>query len=157
MSTRPQRRKAPASTAVSLRRWLCVWLALLTVTQLIGSTLAAAQGAWHRHRPLLQATAASTPLIRWRHGEAVRVARLDAHAQMHARGEAHDHAATDASVLPFGADAASEASAQWALAWAPGVEARWCTHDAARHVRASTPAWAPTMRSIAPPLQPPRA
>lgn len=153
----PQRHPAPASTAVSLRRWLCAWLAVLTVTQMIGSTLAGLHGPWHRHRPSLQAAAPSMPLIRWRHGEVIRATQVDSHARMHAQGEAHDHVATDSSVLPFGADAATEAAAQLALTWAPGVEARWRAHDAARHVRASTPAWAPTMRSIAPPLQPPRA
>ena len=75
---------------------------------------------------------------------------------MHARGEAHDHAATDASVLPLGADAATEAVAQLAASLAPGADVRWSPHDTAHHVQAGAASWAPTTRAIAPPLKPPR-
>jgi hypothetical protein len=149
------RRPTTPPTAVSLRRWLCGWLVLLTITQTLGSALAGLQGTWHRHRPALQTAAApSTPLVRWRHAETVRAA--DAHAQMHASGEAHDHPATDDSVLPLGSDAASDAVAQLAAAVAPGADARWSPYDRAHHAQAGTAGWAPTTRSIAPPLRPPR-
>ncbi|HSW21244.1 MAG TPA: hypothetical protein VLJ62_00630, partial [Burkholderiaceae bacterium] len=89
---------------MSLRRWLCAWLALLMLAEMVGSTLAGLQGTWHHHRPSMQAAAPSAPVVRWRHGEPT---RADAHAQMHALGEAHDHAATDFSVLPLGPDTAT--------------------------------------------------
>jgi hypothetical protein len=140
-------------TAVSLGRWLCAWLALLTAMQMIGSTLAGLQGTWHHHRPSMQSGAPSVPVIRWRHGESM---QADAHAQMHASGEAHDHPATDASVLPLGADTATEAVAQLAAALAPGAEVLWSPRDPARHVQVDAAIWAATSRSIAPPLKPPR-
>jgi len=152
-SARPLRHHAAPPTAVSLRRWLCAWLALLTALQMVGSTLAGLHSRWHHHRPSMQAAAPSLPVVRWRHGEAM---RADAHAQMHALGEAHDHAASDFSVLPFGPDTATEAVAQWAAAVAPGTDVRWSPHRLARHVQAGSASWAPTTRSIAPPLQPPR-
>jgi len=152
-SARPLRHHAAAPTAVSLRRWLCAWLALLSALQMVGSTLAGLQSRWHHHRPSAHAAAPSVSVVRWQHGETV---RADAHAQMHALGEADDHAATDFSVLPLGPDAATEAVAQWAAAVAPGTEVRWSPQPLARHVQASTASWAPTTRSIAPPLQPPR-
>ena len=156
MSARPMPRH-PAPTALLLRRWLCAWLALLTALQMIGSTLAGLHGSWHHHRaPSLQSTAPSTPMIRWRHGEPAAPARADAHAQMHATGEAHEHAATDASVLPLGTDAAADAVAQLAVALAPGADPSWNPHDAARHVRTDASPWAATSRAIAPPLKPPR-
>jgi hypothetical protein len=147
------RHHAAAPTAVSLRRWLCAWLALLTLMQMIASMSAGLQGSWHHHRPSLQAGAPSVPVVRWRHSEAV---RADVHAQMHASGEAHDHAATDASVLPLGPDTATEAVAQLAAAVVPGADLRWSAHDRGHHVQAGSTGWAPTTRSIAPPLQPPR-
>jgi hypothetical protein len=150
----PLRRHAVPPTAVSLRRWLCTWLALLTALQMIGSPLAGLHGPWHRHRPPLQSAAASVPLIQWQHGGAMPPAGAGLHAQLHALGQPHDHAATDASVLPPGNDTAADAVAQLALA--PGASVLWGPHEAARHVRASAPAWAPTSRSVAPPLQPPR-
>ena len=153
MSARPAERYPTPPTAVSLRRWLCAWLALLTLTQMIGSTLAGLRGTWHHHRPSMQSGAPSVPVIRWRHGEAM---PADAHAQMHAQGEAHDHAATDVSVLPLGPDSATEAVALWAAAVAPGTDVRWSPHDSAHHVQAGSAGWAPTTRAIAPPLQPPR-
>jgi len=157
MPARPMRRHRPAPTAVSLRRWLCAWLALLTALQMIGSTLAGVHGTWHHHRaPSLQSIAPSTPMIRWQHGEPAALAPADVHAQMHAAGEAHEHAATDSSVLPFGADVATDAVAQLAAALAPGADMPWNPYDAARHVRADTATWAATSRSIAPPLMPPR-
>ena len=147
-------RAAAPPTAVSLRRWLCAWLALLTALQMIGATVAGSHG--HRHRPSLQSAAPSMPVIRWQHGDALRTARADLHAQLHAANESHDHAATDASVMPLGGDAAAEAVAQLASALAPGADVLWSLHEPARHVRASTAGWAATSRSIAPPLQPPR-
>jgi hypothetical protein len=152
-SAHRQRHHAAPSTAVSLRRWLCVWLALLTLTQMIGSMLAGLQGSWHHHRPSVQAGAPSVPVIRWRHSEVV---HADAHTQMHASGEAHEHAATDPSVFPLGPDTATEAVAQLASAVAPSADLRWSPHDRARHVQAGAASWAPTTHSIAPPLQPPR-
>ena len=109
-------------TAVSLRRWLCAWLALLILAQMIGSTLVGLHGAWHHHRPSMQSAAPSVPVVRWQHGEAM---RADAHAQMHTSGEAHDHAVTDFSVLPLGADTATEAVAQLGASLAPGADVRW--------------------------------
>ena len=152
-TARLQRHPATPPTAVSLRRWLCAWLALLTVVQMIGSTLAGLQGTWHHHRPSMQAGAQSVPVVRWRHGEAT---RADVHAQMHVQGEAHDHAVTDVSVLPLGPDAATEAVALWATTVAPGADVQWSPHDHARHGQAGAANWAPTTRAIAPPLQPPR-
>ena len=127
----PLRHRATPSTTVLLRRWLCAWIALLTLTQTIGSTSTGLQGAWHHHRPSMQPAAPSVPMIRWRHDEAT---RADAHAQMHARGEAHDHGVTDASVLPFGHDPATEAVAQLAAVLAPGAGSHSMPRDAARHV-----------------------
>jgi hypothetical protein len=151
----PRHHAAP--TALLLRRWLCAWLALLTALQMIGSTLAGLHGTWHHHRPpSMQSIAPSTPMIRWRHGEPAALAGADAHAQMHALGEGHEHAATDASVLPLGGDVGSEAVAQLAAALAPGANLSWNPHNAARHMRADTATWAATSRSIAPPLKPPR-
>src|SRR5262245_33506668 len=142
-------------TAQLLRRWLCAWLALLTLTQMLGSTLAGLHGTWHRHRPALQSQAApSTPLVHWRHG-GVKPA-VDAHVQLHARGEVHEHAATDASVLPIGVDTAGDAVAQLAAMLAPGVDASWTRRSDAEHVHAGSAAWAATSRSIAPLLRPPR-
>jgi len=153
MSSARTQRNPITPTAVLLRRWLCVWLALLTVTQMIGSTLAGLQGSWHHHRPSLQSSAQPLSLVRWRHGEVV---RADAHAQMHAQGEAHDHAATDVSVLPYGTDTATDAVAHLAAALAPSSHARWSPRDGAHPVQAGTAGWAPTTRSITPPLRPPR-
>ena len=153
-SARLQRNRATPPTAVSLRRWLCAWLALLTLTQMISSTLAGLQGTWHRHWPAAQAAAPSILVIRWRRGEAM---RADVHAQMHTQGEAHDHVATDPSVFPVGTDTATEAIAQLAAAVAPGADVRWGLHDSAHHVQAGTAGWAPSTRSVAPPLQPPRS
>ncbi|HEY6514409.1 MAG TPA: hypothetical protein VI032_20705 [Burkholderiaceae bacterium] len=154
MSTHTAPRQPTASTAVSLRRWLCAWLALLTLAQMLGSTLAGLHGGRHHHRPTMQAAApALLPVVRWRHGEVV---SADAHTLLHAHGEAHDHAATDASVLPIAVDAASEAVAQLTASLAPGGDLRWSAHDNAHHVQAGTTSWAPTTRAIAPPLKPPR-
>jgi hypothetical protein len=152
-AARPSRTHASPPTAVSLRRWLCAWLALLTLAQLIGSTLTSLQGARHHHRPSVQAATPSLAVIRWRHGE---VLQADAHAQMHARGEAHDHVVTDPSVLPVGADAATEAVAQLGTSLAPGAEMRWSPHDSAHHVQTGAARWVPTTRALAPPLKPPR-
>jgi len=149
----PSRIRMSPPTAVSLRRWLCAWLALLTLAQLIGSTLTSLQGTRHHHRPSVQAATPSLAVIRWRHGEVV---QAGAHAQMHARGEAHDHAATDAGVLPVGADAATEAVAQLAASLAPGAEMHWSPRDSAHHVQAGASRWVPTTRALAPPLKPPR-
>lgn len=154
MPARPApRQHATPPTAALLRRWLCAWLALLTALQMIGSTLAGLQGSWHHHRPSMQSAAPSVPVIRWRHGETV---GADVHARMHRQGEAHDHAATDPSVLPLGPDSATEAVAQLAAAVAPGADVQWTLLDRAHHVQAGAAPWAPTTRSIAPPLQPPR-
>jgi len=147
----------PASTALLLRRWACAWLALLMLAQMVASTWTGLHGTWHRHRPAVQTTAApSTPLVRWRHGGAAAVVDADAHARLHQRGEAHDHAATDGSVMPLALDVASDAVAQLAAALAPGVEVAWRLRSLARHVHASSTAWVATSRSIAPPLKPPR-
>jgi hypothetical protein len=157
MPARPLPRHHTASTAVSLRRWLCAWLALLTALQMIGSTLAGLHGTWHHHRPpSMQSIAPSTPVIRWRHGEPEALARADIHAQMHVAGEAHEHAVTDASVLPLGGDVASEAVAQLTAALAPGADLSLNPLDAAHHVRAVAATWAATSHTIAPPLKPPR-
>jgi len=154
MSARAAHRHPTAPTAVSLRRWLSAWLALLTLTQMFGSTLAGLHGSRHHHRPTMQAAAPpQLPVIRWRHGEVV---SADAHAQLHADGEAHDHAASDASVLPLAVDAANEAVGQLAASLAPGNDPRWSVRDRLHHVQAGTPGWVPTTRSLAPPLQPPR-
>lgn len=152
-AARPPRTRTSPPTAVSLRRWLCAWLALLTLAQLIGSTLSSLQGARHHHRPSVQAATPSVAVIRWRHGEVV---QADAHAQMHARGEAHNHTATDSSVSPVGADAATEAIAQLGASLAPGSEMRWIPRNSAHHVQAGAARWAPTTRALAPPLKPPR-
>ena len=149
----PLHHRATPSTAVLLRRWLCAWIALLTLTQTIGSTLTGLQGTRHHHRPSMQSAAPSVPVIRWRHDDAM---RADAHAQMHARGDAHDHRITDASVLAFGHDPATEAVVQLAAVLAPGADSHWMPCDAAHHVQAVTASWSPTTRSITPPLQPPR-
>jgi len=151
MPTSHPRRLTPPPTVVSLRRWLCAWLALLIATQTIGSTLAGLRGTWHGHRPSMLASAPSTPLIRWRH------ATPDVHARWHASGQPHDHALTDPSVLPLGADTGTEAVAQLAAALAPGAEASRPLRDAARHVQAGAAPWAATSRAIAPPRKPPRA
>ena len=156
------RRPTMLPTALLLRRWLCGWLALLMALQMLGSTLAGLQTSWHRHRPALQASAApSTPLVRWRHGEASVAAEVDthaqSHAQLHARGEVHEHALTDTSVLPWGIDAAGDAVAQLAAVLAPGAGALTSPRCHAHHVRAMGERWAATSRSIAPLLQPPRA
>jgi hypothetical protein len=59
----PHRHAAP--TALSLRRWLCAWLALLTALQMIGSTLAGVHGTWHQHRPpSLQSRTLRDPTLR---------------------------------------------------------------------------------------------
>ena len=158
MPTRPTPHRHAAPTALSLRRWLCAWLALLTALQMIGSALAGVPVTWLHHRaPSLHSIAPSTPMIRWQQGEPAAPARTDVHAQMHAAGEAHKHAATDSSVLPLGVDVATDAVAQLAAALAPGADMPWGPHDAARHVRADTAAWAATSRAIAPPLKPPRS
>jgi hypothetical protein len=153
MSSHRSRRAATPPTAVSLRRWLCAWLALLTAVQMIGSSLGL-QGIWHRHRPTVHASAPLLPVMRWRHDQGT---RFDAHAQMHIDGDAHEHAATDPTVLPLGLDSATEAVAQWAGTVAPGADVRWSPHDGARHVQAGAASWAPTTHSLAPPLKPPRA
>jgi len=152
-ATRTLRHLALPPTAVSLRRWLCSWLALLILTQMIGSTLSGLHGSWHRHRTTTPSSAPSVPVIHWTHGDAT---AADAHARLHQRGETHDHAATDASVLPVGVDSAADAVAQLATALAPGSDGPWCTHDCMRHVQAGSARWAPTTRSSAPPLKPPR-
>ena len=137
-------------TAVSLRRWLCTWLALLIVAQTAGAALAGRHR--HHHAPSLRTSAPATPVVHWRHGDATR----DEHAQWHATGQLHEHALTDPSVLPLSADTASEAVAQLAATLAPGAEATGLIHDGARHVQADAAAWAPTSRAIAPLLKPPR-
>ena len=153
MPSRRPRRHAPSPTAVSLRRWLCAWLALLLVTQTIGATGVGLRGTWHWHWPSRQASAPPTPAIRWQHGDAAR----DAHAQWHASGQAHDHALTDSSVVPLGPDTTSEAVAVLAVTLAPAAEMRWALPESARHVQTEVTPWAATSRTIAPPLKPPRA
>jgi hypothetical protein len=148
------RHAAITSTALLLRCWLCAWLALLMATQLYASALAGLHGARHQHRPAMLASEPSTPVIRWLHGNA---SRTEAHAQLHATGQAHDHSLADASVLPLGSDSATEAVAQLAITWAPAAERPFVVPDGARHVQLGTPPWAATTRSIAPPLKPPRA
>lgn len=152
MSARPTERCPTAPTAVSLRRWLCAWLALLLLTQTAASTLASLHGSWHRHHPAVLSSATG-PVTHWRHGEP---GRWDAHAQLHARGEVHHHDATDASVVPLTGDAAIDAVAQLAATLAPSADAAWRPREHARHAQAGVAPWAPTQRSIAPPLQPPR-
>jgi|EndMetStandDraft_4_1072995.scaffolds.fasta_scaffold580988_2 hypothetical protein len=152
----PPRRSA-VSTKRALRRWACSWLALLTLVQMLAATLAGVHGIGHRHRTSAQAAGTpSTPLIRWRHGEPVHALAADAHAQLHAHGDPHDHAATDASVLPLSGDLASDAVAHLAAALAPGHDAAWLAEARARHVRAAAAAWAPTPGALAPPWRPPR-
>ena len=148
----------PAATALLLRRWLCAWLALLALVQMFASTLAGLPGAWHRHRPVAQsAHALTTVVVPGRHGEAAPAStHADVHALLHARGERHDHAALDSSVLPIGVDAASDAIAQIAAALAPPAEAMWQLPHDARDEHARVAHWVPTHRSIAPPLKPPR-
>jgi hypothetical protein len=151
---RSRRHLATPSTAASLRRWLCAWLALLSVTQMLGSTLSGLHGHWHRPAPSMHSAAPSTPVIRWRHGE---VGRADTHARMHELGQAHEHAATDVSVVPLAPDTATEAVAQLGAALAPGADVQWRLPDGARHVLLDTAPWAAKTRAIAPPLKPPRA
>ena len=154
--TRPPCR-TPVATVVALRCLACAWLALLMGMQMLASTLAGVHGIGHRHRAGMQALAASsTSLIRWRH-DAARATSGDAHALMHARGDAHDHAATDASVLPLGLDAASDAVAQLAATLAPGHDAAWRGFALVRHVQSAACAWTPTRHAAAPPWRPPRA
>jgi len=146
-------------TTLLLRRWLCAWLALLMLTQMLAASSAGVHGAWHRHQPMLQsaAPAPTTTVVRWRHGDTPAVLAAEVHASWHERGQAHDHAATDASVLPLGVDGASDAVAQLAAALAPNGDAEWALHDQTRHPHAQGATWAATTRSIVPILQPPRA
>lgn len=149
---KPARRPTP--TAVSMRRWLCAWLALLTTLQLAASVLAGLQGSLHRHRPALQAAATSTLVVRWNHAK-----RADAeHRAMHERGELHPHDLHDPSVVPIAGDLASDALAQLAGASALAQQdANGCLLAAARHELPQAASWAATRRTLAPPLRPPRA
>lgn len=132
-------------------------MVLLLLTQTAASTLAGLHGNWHRHHSALRASAASsTAIVRWQHGDAPASSHADEHAQLHARGETHDHAPLDASVLPWSLDSASEAMAQLAAALAPGADAAWSPLGSASHVRASGAQWVATHRFVAPAPQPPR-
>jgi len=142
--------------AVPLRRWACAWLAVLTLAQMLSSTMASAHGAWHRHRPAAQASAAPSTAVIWRHDHELEAMSADAHARLHARGERHIHAVIDASVVPVNLDAANDAIALLATVLAPGGGGMSPLRSGARHERASITPWAATSRSIAPPLKPPR-
>jgi hypothetical protein len=153
---KPARRPTP--TAVSLRRWLCVWLALLTALQVAASLLAGLHGSLHRHRPGLQTSAPSTQTLRWDH------ARRDAtatpqtlHQALHQRGELHAHDLADASVVPIAAELAHDALAQLGSAFAPARHHAATVHASARHAPPQAAAWSATSRPIAPLLKPPRA
>ena len=152
---KPARRPTP--TAVSMRRWLCAWLALLVALQLAASVLSGLHGSLHRHRPgLLTAVAsASTLALRWDHA---RRDALAAHHALHERGEWHAHDLHDTSVVSVGADLAGDALAHLAGVFAPaqrhGAPVR--LHAAARHALPHAPAWSATSRTIAPLLKPPR-
>jgi hypothetical protein len=150
-------RRVP-STAVSLRRWMCAWLALLLAVQMIGASLAGLHGALHRHRGASGAGMAQveTRTVRLRHDDAPQVTRPQ-HQRWHAEGRAHQHPMTDASVMPLDDEAACEAIGSLAALLAPLAVGAPRLLDAIAHVRAATPAWAASTRAIAPPRRPPRA
>src|SRR5688572_31094004 len=115
---KPGRRPAP--TAVSMRRWVCAWLALLTALQVAASLLAGLHGSLHRHRPGLQTSAPSTLALRWDHARRDAMSAPQAlHHALHQRGELHSHDLADASVVPIAADIAHDALAQLGSVVAP--------------------------------------
>jgi hypothetical protein len=137
-----------------MRRWLCAWLALLTALQIAASVLAGLHGSLHRHRPHLQAGAPASSALRWDHA---RPDPLAPHHAMHQRGEVHAHELHDASVVPLAADAAHDALAQLATAFAPARHgAAPAPAQAARDVQPQARAWAATSRTVAPLLRPPQ-
>jgi hypothetical protein len=149
----------PNRTAASLRRWLCAWLALLSVVQLAGSAWAGVRGL-HRHVPTWQAAAAPQPalLVRWEHRREPGAQDAGAtHRLLHDSGQVHQHGNDDLSALTLGSDLGTEALAQVALAHAPGRDGStgWLATRAC-HVWAATDPWAASSRSVAPLLKPPR-
>lgn len=149
----PRLRAAP-TPAESLMRWLAGWLAVALLAQ-VGA--AAVLKPSHRHGSAPE----SKPMLLWRHAaDGVRNDSAVAHARAHLAGEPHQHPIDDASVLPMGADAASEAAAQAAafgLAPAPRTgTALMKAMAAGRDWVAGTP-WVPTARAVSPLRRPPRA
>ncbi|HET9205475.1 MAG TPA: hypothetical protein VFO28_04500, partial [Burkholderiaceae bacterium] len=138
-------RRTPTA-AESLMRWLAAWLALAVCAQAFAVGAAALHGFGHRHGGL---AIDAKPMVLWRHA-GDRAPTRDAHVAAHATGEAHEHAAGDASVL--GADAHAAALAALVSAPAPRVSGALsvATHDL-RHVWSATDPWSPTARAVAPP------
>jgi hypothetical protein len=153
---KPARRPTP--TAVSMRRWLCAWLALLTALQVAASLLAGLHGSLHRHRPGLQTSAPSTLALRWDHARRdATSAPLALHQALHQRGELHAHDLADASVVPIAAEVAHDALAQLGSTLAPSRHDAAHLHATTRHAPPHAAAWSATSRTIAPLLKPPRA
>jgi hypothetical protein len=144
-------RYAAPSTRQSLARWLAAWLTLALFAQALAFSAAAMRGSPHRHAP---SAAAPKPMLLWRHASETG----HAHALAHQSGQAHQHAVDDLSVLPSGADAASDATAQAAafgMAPAPRHGSAWAL-AAGRHWMAAA-SWVASSRAVPPPRRPPRA
>jgi hypothetical protein len=149
--------RLPTPTAVSMRRWLCAWLALLTALQVAASLLAGLHGSLHRHRPGLQTSAPSMLALRWDHARRDTTSALrELHHVLHQRGELHVHDLADASVVPIAADIAHDALAQLGSTFAPARYDAAQLHTIARHAPPQAAAWSATSRPSAPLLKPPR-
>jgi hypothetical protein len=141
----------------SLLRWLAGWLAIAVCVQAL-SAGASAVGLPHLHAP--QPPGAAKAMVLWRHAsDTARPAAFDAHVYAHESGEAHEHPADDASVLPLGnGSATAEAAALSAFIAAPAPRAGLALLPAGlQHVWTGGAPWAPVTRTIAPPRRPPRA
>jgi hypothetical protein len=140
------------TTVESLMRWLAAWLALAVCAHAFAVGTAALRGVGHRHGGL---HIDAKPMVLWRHA-GDRVPTRDSHATAHVKGEAHQHASDDVSVL--GNDTHAAALAAFVSAPAPRASGALSapTHGL-RHVWTATDPWSPTAHAVAPPRHPPRA